>query len=333
MRKVIQYIICYLSCITATAQDIHFSQYIYSPLNLNPALTGMFDGDMRFNAAYRQQWNSVTVPYKTFSLSYDQVIGKTDATGKRNSAGIVINNDKAGDGNYGTMQVLFSFAHLFPLTSDSIHFINASVQAGIAYRSLDVNQLTFDNQFNGDVYIPSSSTGENFDRSNYIYPEINAGLSWLGIFDNADYNAGISFQHLTQPNQSFFNENAVLPVRLQFSASSVLMKNEKINYMPSVLLMQQAKFAEFTFGGEIRFNLSNSTIRKSFGIGLNYRIKDAIIPGAAVWFNQWRFGLTYDINTSDLNSASNSKGGPEFNLIYILKKVHYSPVKANCPVY
>ena len=43
---------------TALAQDPHFTQYFTSPLTLNPALTGLVQGDLRFAANYRQQWAS-----------------------------------------------------------------------------------------------------------------------------------------------------------------------------------------------------------------------------------------------------------------------------------
>jgi len=41
------------------AQDIHYSQFDRSPLNINPALTGLFKGDLRFIGNYRSQWNRV----------------------------------------------------------------------------------------------------------------------------------------------------------------------------------------------------------------------------------------------------------------------------------
>ena len=44
------------------AQDIHLSQYNASPLNLNPSLTGLFDGDFRFVGNQKTQWTSVSVP-------------------------------------------------------------------------------------------------------------------------------------------------------------------------------------------------------------------------------------------------------------------------------
>ena len=60
-----------LGFFTIKAQDIHFSLWDMSPLNLNPAMTGQFDGDYRFNGNHRNQWSSVTVPFTTYSLSGD----------------------------------------------------------------------------------------------------------------------------------------------------------------------------------------------------------------------------------------------------------------------
>src|SRR5919107_1424892 len=64
---------------TAThAQDIHFSQFFEAPLLRNPSLAGIYTGDIRVQAVYRDQWRSVTNAYKTASLNgeYKMPIGK-----------------------------------------------------------------------------------------------------------------------------------------------------------------------------------------------------------------------------------------------------------------
>ena len=73
------------------SQDIHFSMYPLSPLNINPALTGNFIGDFRANSIHRSQWSAVTVPYSTYSISSDF------KTKKKVPLGILINQDRAGD--------------------------------------------------------------------------------------------------------------------------------------------------------------------------------------------------------------------------------------------
>src|SRR5688572_7759127 len=62
------------------SQDIHFSQFFETPLLRNPALAGIFSGDLKIQGVYRTQWNSVTVPYQTASLNieYKQPVGRGD---------------------------------------------------------------------------------------------------------------------------------------------------------------------------------------------------------------------------------------------------------------
>ena len=54
--KILKYIFWItLTMNVAKAQDIHFSQYYASPLTLNPALTGKFNGHFRVSGIYRDQ--------------------------------------------------------------------------------------------------------------------------------------------------------------------------------------------------------------------------------------------------------------------------------------
>src|SRR5215217_7469837 len=68
---------CYLPL---AAQDIHFSQFFEAPLLRNPSLAGIFSGDYRVQAVYRDQWNSVTTAYKTVSLNgeYKMPVGNAN---------------------------------------------------------------------------------------------------------------------------------------------------------------------------------------------------------------------------------------------------------------
>jgi cytidine deaminase len=47
------------------------------------------------------------------------------------------------------------------------------------------------------------------------------------------------------------------------------------------------------------------------------RMKDALIPYIGMEINNTRIGITYDVNTSALKTASSTRGGIEISLIYI----------------
>ena len=82
------------------SQDIHFSNWQMSPLNLNPANAGMFDGNGRLIFNYRNQWKSVPVPYSTFSFATDFNLDKSLIKKTDEAIGIIFNHDASGDGRY-----------------------------------------------------------------------------------------------------------------------------------------------------------------------------------------------------------------------------------------
>jgi hypothetical protein len=49
--------------------------------------------------------------------------------------------------------------------------------------------------------------------------------------------------------------------------------------------------------------------------------------------NGFRFGFSYDINTSSLKPATINKGGTEFSIIYVGKFKDPFKKKINCPKY
>ena len=115
-----------------TCQDIHFSQFNLAPLNLNPAMTGSFNGDYRFVGNLRNQWSSVTVPYKTFAFSVE----KNKVYKSPISVGIQINQDNAGDSRFNTFQANFSGSYKYEL-KDSSHYIVGGTQIGITNRQTE----------------------------------------------------------------------------------------------------------------------------------------------------------------------------------------------------
>ena len=68
IRKIGLTIIIFIIAFSAYSQDINFSQFYELPLLRNPGLAGNFSGDFRITASYRNQWESVTVPYRTMTL-------------------------------------------------------------------------------------------------------------------------------------------------------------------------------------------------------------------------------------------------------------------------
>ena len=92
----------------ASSQDINFSQFYELPLLRNPALAGLFEGDVKVTGVFRNQWNSVTVPYKTRGVSLEANIYKSDNT--LVAGGLQVVSDAAGDSKLSRTSVMGTVA-------------------------------------------------------------------------------------------------------------------------------------------------------------------------------------------------------------------------------
>ena len=114
--KTIKYFSLLAACglqLVASSQDLHFSQFMNSPLLTNPANTGFIPAaDSRLGMNYRNQWSSImTVPYKTMSAYGDvQVFRNRIETGWMGLGGVIL-HDVAGSGNLTSTKLYGSVAY------------------------------------------------------------------------------------------------------------------------------------------------------------------------------------------------------------------------------
>ena len=314
------------------AQDIHFSQYNMSPLNLNPAFTGLFDGDYRVGAIYRSQWSSVPVPYSTVSLMADRTMM---IRGKDFGAGLLFNNDVSGTNKYSTTQLYIPLSYITKINGDSNLVLSIGVQPGISSIGFKTNKQTFDSQFDGDAYNPALPTNENFPSISKTYFDAIGGfLVQYQVKPLTVLTAGLSLSHLNQPKVSFFkNPDIRLDPKIVPYFSVKFPVAPRTALTTEIMYEKQGKFHETVFGARAAYTL-NSKDYQVVSAGVYTRLKDAVIMRVGYDYKQWQFGMSYDINTSAFVAATNRRGAIEFALIYIFKKENiFIPKKRVCPIY
>lgn len=327
---------CFCVSMTVKGQDIHYSQFNSAIQNLSPAQTGLFDGDWRLNGNFRSQWAAVPVPYKTFSIASDTRL-KTKLQNDVPAAGLQVNADQAGDSKFTTLQVMLSGAYIKKLSSDSAHFLSLAIQPGFTTRSFNVNDLSFDAQYNGDYYDKSLSSQENFPKTRMTYLEIGAGISYMWRKSNRQLiNIGFSALHLNTPKQSFFNEKDVrLDRKISVNGLTAFPVAEKVDLLPTFLYQQQGQFKECVLGSFGKYYLKPvDGFVTAISLGAFCRLKDAVIVAAQMDYKNYTVGVSYDVNTSKLVAATNQHGGFELSVIYIFKKaVPFIAKKRVCPIF
>ena len=336
-------LISHISCLTSCfAQDIHFSQFNQNPSLINPALVGG-SNVARASVIYKDQWKSVTVPYKTFGASVEmrfkhsnwaQVDEPLTLTYKRafsrTAAGLSFYNDKAGDGNMGTSQVNFSLASYVPLTRNSS--IAAGLLASVVQRTIDFSKLIFPEQYNGNNYDPSIYNGENVASQSFIYADFAAGLNWsvgynaraIGSNDDFKANVGVSVYHINKPEQKFLTGSAE-NLNRKFVLHGDILKgipNTKMALAPTYLFQFQGTAKEILFGTMLKYYFREDSKytgilqKSSVGLGAYYRNNDALILSLLLEYQQYAIGFSYDVNVSRLKTASSGRGGPEIFIRY-----------------
>ena len=320
-----------------SAQDIHFSQNHMMPGYINPALSGLFNGDFRFSGILRNQWNSVTIPYKTIAFGVDAKLSKQLINGLNSGAGLMVLSDKAGDSEYSTNGALLNLNASINPGGDSVHFFFFGLQPGIFQRSINFDKLQYDNQFDGDIYDPTLPNGEQFGMSDFSFFDFGAGLAWHYVInEKLNSTVGYSYQHMNEPKQSFFdNVSTTLPHKTSITAGANYFINDKIAVHPMFIYQQQDNFSQVLSGAQLSYVLKSAfNDQWIVSTGTMYRSKDAFSVINSLQHNNLKVGIAYDINISTLSQASNGKGAFEIGLMYIIHKVKPvdSPVKI-CPIY
>jgi len=321
--------------LTLIAQDLHYSQFYTSPLNLNPSMTGIFNGDTRVGVNLRSQWYTNNLArYRTGSLHAD-----TKLYSKRHpgfwSLGAIFNYDKAGDSKLGLVHFGGALAYTYPINYRN--FLSGGVMFGLAQRRFRTDDLVWDSQWNGDVVDPSLPSGEAFDKLARSFVDFSAGLNyqWQQSY-RKKFNLGVGMAHINRPNQSFDagTTNYPLERRMAYHAMFEWPLLSQFDILGHVLYQTQGPYKELVYGGYGKFLLNQKRGREfDILLGLSVRHKDAIIPKIAAEWSMWYAGLSYDINISDFERATGKLGGPEFSLIYRI--VHVQPIRdfKTCPIY
>lgn len=334
MKKLIYSLLfVFVGLSSALAQDPNFSQFFASPLTLNPALTGKFDGTFRVAGNYRNQWPTINNVYVTKTLSLDfgilkNKISEVDQMG----AGILGVTDIAGDGVLITNYAGGSLSYHKGLDEDGLKQLGVGFQGAYVSKRLDVTKVTF-----ADQLTPLGFTGitnEIFDSKqiNIGYFDLNAGVLFNGSTDGYNnFYVGASMYHLNRPKESFQGGQYVLNTRTTLQAGGRIPVGS-YNYIHlAANHSMQANAHNTVVGGAFSYNVNhNEDDPVNVYAGAWYRLGDAAIPYFGLEFKGFHIGASYDVNTSLLKTASQQRGGMEISLIYI-KKPSLDLRRLSCP--
>ena len=296
--------------LSAYSQDPQFSQFYASSLYLNPAFTGNTEAG-RFSGIYRDQWAAIPGAFVSSSFAYDHNLSDYNS-----GIGLIVTSDKSGTGGLKFTNIGGLYSYAFKINRKL--FFRTGIKFSYTFRGIDKSRLVFADQIirNG---APQSVESFSDDDNSYF----DAGTGALLYTDK--YWIGVSLDHITQPNQSFFGigTEARLPIKSSIHGGYNFMYHETVkgDYESSIT-------AAFNFKHQLKWNqldIGAYYNKHAFVIGLWYRgipfIKtssissnDAIVFLVGVQTNGIKIGYSYDVTVSKL--AGNTGGSHELSLIY-----------------
>jgi type IX secretion system PorP/SprF family membrane protein len=319
------------------AQDIHYSQFYQSDLNVNPALTGIFSADKRLSASYRHQWYTVPVPYLTFSGAYDQKFYKGGNKKSFFSGGVLFNYDQASDARLTMVQLSLSGSYTYLINKNNL--LTAGLQIGGAQRSFSMDDLQWDNQFDGVMFNPNSATGENFAGTNFFLFNSAFGINYRWQKNaRTKIDIGGAYLNLLSTDVSFARENFNLAPRYTINFQSSFKLVDFLDLRLMGLAQFQAGAEEYVPAGILRLHL-NQNRGKEFAMDIGAIARfgqqemDAIAPKIGFVFSRLQVSLSYDINMSDFNIATERYGGPEIHVLFHITEVKPLNSFKTCPIF
>jgi type IX secretion system PorP/SprF family membrane protein len=316
-------------------QDLHFSQFYRPGLYLNPAMTGLYEGDVRFSGLYRSQWQAVPVPYQTFNGQVDMKVPDVRFGPGKLAVGLVLNADEAGDALMRWLQAGLSGAYLLPIEDQWVW--SNGVQALWANRTFQPSLLTFNEQFQGDIFNASAASGEALLNSSVNIFSLAAGssLAFQHEYSRSFFTVGVAGYHLNRPEPGFYDaETITIPIRWNAHAHGGIEVSDNLDLNAGLLWRMQNAYREYLGGVGITYHLSIDNLDPlAIGFDMQYRWGDALIPVLRLQYGSWEAGLSYDVNISEFSAATNRRGGPEVFVQYVIKRPAPPPVFKACPIF
>jgi len=261
-------------------QDPQYSMHMLNGMSIHPAYAGSLGG-LSANVLYRNQWVGFEGAPKTVSANA-QLRYFRDQLG----TGVSVFNDKIGVFNRSA----FNVAQAYHLRIDQLT-VAFGMQASFeqfAARLTDVNPVLIgDDKFAGNI----SKSVMNFGAGLFVYSD----KFWFGA----------SMPHFLKSKWEIVDgSNSYLSNHVFISGGGVLGIGV-VQVKPSMMLKKSAVWDK-TVNAPMQFEFGCSVYAMSkFGLGVNYRLGDAIIYLAEFQINDsFKVAYGYDQTTSNLRRYS-----------------------------
>jgi type IX secretion system PorP/SprF family membrane protein len=323
-KSVIGIFLFFIGCmLNVQGQDYTFSNHNIVPFSLNPALAGNVNA-MRLGLNYRQQWPSLGNNYHTVRASYDQNIYK-----QMSAIGVSYTYDNMANGVFQTNEFALVYSHTFRVQEEM--FVRLGLQASLFANFLNMNHLTFEDQYNAQTRQTLPYSIEELDSDRRLFPDFTFGACF--VIENR-FSIGGSVSHLAEPENGFakleYNKlHRKFAVHANFTQN---LEGSNGLWGRHGILSEKYFFANASYQQQYDFRLAHLGIGFAFdpfiaGTSFKNTLGDINSLSFMLGGNYKGFQLYY-IYDLPLYTQQNGSWSHELSLIYILQREE----KYACPV-
>ncbi|MBN9381635.1 MAG: PorP/SprF family type IX secretion system membrane protein [Chitinophagaceae bacterium] len=301
-------------------QDPAFSQFFSSPLNVNPALTGIIHAPWRIISNLRDEWVSPASPYTTGTISYDAKIMKNKIPESSIFGfGTMLMYDQAMRGalksNYASLNVSYNIK--IAESEEGEHRLGAGFGLTYVDKRIDFGMLDFSAQFNGYGFDKNLPTGETALSNMKAYLSASNGILYTYKDKYMNLDIGVAGFHLNKPKQTAIkDDNQYLAPRYVVHGNFEDILNDYLVLNTNAIYQEQSGTHYFSVGGSLGYYLTQKGEDDIIvNAGLWYWSKNAVIPYIGLAYKNFQFGITYDVTVSKLAQASSKPKTFELSLI------------------
>jgi type IX secretion system PorP/SprF family membrane protein len=303
---------------TAWGQDPGFSQFFSSPLNINPALTANINGKWRFISNFRDQWIGPASPYTSGTASFDSRIlqNKIPETSTFGAGGMML-YDQAMQGALKSTSISLNTSYNITLSEgDMTQRLGIGIGGSFANKRVDFSKLSFGEQFTGYGFDSNMPTGESALANMKPYLSASVGILYSITTNNSNIDIGAAGFHLNKPKQSVLEDpHQFLAPRYVGHANFETYLSDQVVLNTNAIYQRQQTTSYISIGGGLGYFLTGDPEDVVVNAGLWYWSKNAVIPYVGAMYQNFQFGISYDITVSKLSRAAEKPKSFELSII------------------
>lgn len=311
--------------VSAQGGDAYFSQFQRTPLKLNPANAGTFNGSLRMAANYRRQWETIGTAFQTINASMDVPIAHNLLESDMFGIGVNIMQDKAGKSELSNFTADVAVSYTKVLNSRQNHFLSLGLNFGYGQKTLATTNLRWGNQWTNTGFDRDRESGEVIFDESVTYLDLGAGIKYFYSDDDERFKLYASFAnfHLNMPKVSFLGRDEKIHQRqIGELGASIKLPGSMIYLNPAGMVAFQGPHTLIQVGTDFEYRMNESTMMTGFlsemsvALGLYTRNGNAALPTVTLQKGGFSLKLGYDIDLGNITRVNGGMAGPEFSLVW-----------------